>query len=45
MPNWNDVFQEIQDTQNNLKNQSQVTEFKGKTEYRWVVTTACPEIK
>ncbi|MBK8521307.1 MAG: hypothetical protein IPL54_10680 [Chitinophagaceae bacterium] len=28
-----------------LKNQSQVTEFKGKTEYRWVVTTACPEIK
>ena len=28
-----------------LKNQPQVTEVKGKTEYRWVVTTACPEIK
>ncbi len=28
-----------------LKNQPQVTEFKGKTEYRWLVTTACPEIK
>ena len=28
-----------------LKNQPQVTETKGKTEYMWVVTTACPEIK
>jgi hypothetical protein len=28
-----------------LKYQPQVTETKGKTEYMWVVTTACPEIK
>ena len=28
-----------------LKNQPQVTEVKGKTEYMWVVTTACTEIK
>ncbi len=28
-----------------LKNQPQETEVKGKTEYRWVVTTACPEMK
>ena len=28
-----------------LKNQPQVTEVKGKTEYMWVVTTACAEIK
>jgi hypothetical protein len=28
-----------------LKNQPQVTETKGKTEYMWVVTSACPEIK
>jgi hypothetical protein len=28
-----------------LKNQPQVTEVKSKTEYMWVVTTACPEIK
>lgn len=28
-----------------LKNQPRVTEFKGKTEYMWVVATACPEIK
>jgi hypothetical protein len=28
-----------------LKYQPQVTETKGKTEYMWVVTTACPQIK
>jgi hypothetical protein len=28
-----------------LKNEPQVTETKGKTEYMWVITTACPEIK
>ena len=28
-----------------LKYQPQVTEIKGKTEFMWVVTTACPEIK
>jgi hypothetical protein len=28
-----------------LKYQPQVTEVKGKTEYMWVITTACPEIK
>ena len=28
-----------------LKNQPQVTEVKGKTEYMWVVSTACLEIK
>ncbi len=28
-----------------LKNQPQVAEVKGKTEYMWVVTTACPDIK
>jgi hypothetical protein len=28
-----------------LKNQPQVTELKEKTEYMWVVSTSCPEIK
>jgi hypothetical protein len=28
-----------------LKNQPQATELKGKTEYMWVVSTSCPEIK
>ena len=28
-----------------LKHQPQVTEIKGKTEYRWIIATACPEIK
>lgn len=28
-----------------LKYQPQVTELKGNTEYMWVVTTSCPEIK